>query len=144
MSASHRSFGRIVKLRVGVTLFSELVHTLRRACAQIIEPPEHDRFGRTDFGARGNESAFLSVVTESALECTAGIGQRFWPAIDHPKRAGDNAISAAVANIVLDKYRTDFGSYDRAGRAGFEATRFLAMLANIRKKEPAKWIVGVA
>jgi len=144
VSASHRSFGRIVKLRVGVTLFSELVHTLRRACAQIIEPPEHDRFGRTDFGARGNESAFLSVVAESALEYAAGIGQRFWPAIDHPKRAGDNAISAAVANIVLDKYRTDFGSYDRAGRAGFEAARFLAMLANIRKKEPAKWIVGVA
>ena len=85
----------------------------------------------------------MPVVTESALECAAGIGQRFWPAIDDPKRAGDNAVSAAVANIVLNKYRTDFRSYDRAGRAGFEATRFLAMLANIRKKEPPKRIVAV-
>ena len=112
MSASHRSFGRIVKLRVGVTLFSELVHTLRRACAQIIEPPEHDRFSRTNFGARRCEAALLPVVAEGAFECAAGIGQRLWPPIDHPKWAGDNAISAAVANVILNKYRTDFRSYD--------------------------------
>ncbi len=76
VNAAHRRFGGIVKLRVGVTVFSQLVHTLRRACAQIIEPPEHDRFSRTNFGARRCEAALLSVVTEGAFECAAGIGQR--------------------------------------------------------------------
>ena len=37
VSAAHRRFGGIVKLRVGVTVFSQLLHTLRRARAQIIE-----------------------------------------------------------------------------------------------------------
>lgn len=144
VSAPHRSFSGIIKLGVAVTLFAQLLHTLRRACAQIIEPPENDGFSRANFGARRCEATFLPVVAEGALECAAGVGQRLWAAIDHPKWAGDNAVSAAVANIVLNKYRTDFGSYDRAGWAGFEATRFLAMLANIRKKEPAKWILAVA
>src|SRR3954454_15352437 len=118
MSAAHRRFGGIINLGVSVTLFAQLVHTLRRACAQIIESTKHDRFGRADFGARGHESAFLPVVAEGAFECAAGVGQWFWPAIDYPEWAGDNAVSAAVANIVLNKYRTDFRSYDRAGRAG--------------------------
>ena len=76
VSAAHRRFGGIVKLRVGVTVFSQLVHTLRRARAQIIESPEHDRFSRTNFRARRCEAALLSIVAERAFECAAGIGQR--------------------------------------------------------------------
>ena len=143
VSAAHRRFGGIVKLRVGVTVFSQLVHTLRRARAQIIEPPEHDRFSRTNFGARRCEAALLSVVAEGAFECAAGIGQRLWAPVDHAKRARDDAISAAVANVVLHEHRADFGANDRAGGTCFKTTGFLAMLANIREKNPAKRIFSI-
>ena len=143
MNAAHRRFGGIVKLRVGVTVFSQLLHTLRRACAQIIEPPEHDRFSRTNFGARRREAALLSVVTERAFECAAGVGQRLRAPINHAKRARDDAIPAAVANIVLHEHRADFGANDCARGTCFETTSFLAMLANIREKDPAKRIFSV-
>ena len=144
VSAAHRRFGGIVKLRVGVTVFSQLVHTLRRARAQIIEPPEHDRFSRTNFRARRCEAALLSIVAEGAFECAAGVGQRFRAPVDHAKRTRDHAISAAVANIVLHEDGADFGPNDCAGGTRFEATSFLAMLANIGEKNPAKRIFSVA
>ena len=143
VSAAHRRFGGIIKLRVGVTVFSQLVHTLRRACAQIIEPPEHDRFSRTNFCARRCEAALLSVVAEGAFECAAGVGQRLWAPVNHAKRTRDDAIPTAVANVILHKDRTDFGANNCAGGTSFETTRFLAMLANIRKKNPAKRIVSI-
>ena len=87
MNAAHSRFDGIIKLRIGVTVFSQLVYTLRRACAQIIEPPEHDRFSRANFGARWCEAALLSVVTKGAFECPAGIGKRLRASIDHAKRA---------------------------------------------------------
>ena len=144
VNAAHGRFHGIVKLRVVVTMFSQLLHTLRSPCAQIIEPPEHDRFSRTNFRAGRSEPALLSVVTKSAFECAAGVGQRLRAPIDHAKRAGNDAIPAAIANIVLHQHRTDFSAHDRAGRTRFEATRFLTMLANIGKKNPAKWIVSIA
>ena len=105
VNAAHRRFGGIVKLRVGVTVFSQLLHTLRRARAQIIEPPEHDRLSRTNFGTRRCETALLSVVAEGAFECAAGIGQRLWAPVNHAKWARDDAIPAAVANVVLHEHR---------------------------------------
>ena len=104
MCAAHGRFGGIVKLRVGVTVFSQLLHALRRARAQIIEPPEHDRFSRTNLGARRCEAAFLPVVAKSAFECAAGVRQRLWAPINHAKRTRDNAIPAAVANVVLHEH----------------------------------------
>ena len=144
VSAAHRRFGGIVKLRVGITVFSQLVHTLRRARAQIIEPPEHDRFSRTNFRARGCKAALLSVVAEGAFECAAGIGQRLWAPVDHAERARNNAISAAVANVVLHEHRADFGANDRACGTCFKTTSFLAVFANIRKKNPTKRIFCLA
>src|SRR4029450_5337 len=143
VSAAHRRFGRIVKLRVGVTVLAQLMHTLRRARAQVVEPPEHDRFSWTNFGARRCEAALLSVVAEGAFECAAGVGQRLRAPVNHAKRARHDAISAAVANIILDKHRADFGANDRTGGTCFEATSFLAVLADIRKKNPAKRVFSV-
>ena len=80
---------------------------------------------------RRGQSAFLPVIAKGALECAASVGQRLRPAIDHTKRARDNAISAAIANVVLHEHRTDFGAHNRAGGTRFEATGFLAMFANI-------------
>jgi hypothetical protein len=131
-------------LRVGVTVFSQLLHTLRRARAQIIEPPEYDRFSRTNLGARRRKAALLAIITKRAFECAAGVGQRLWAPVNHAKRARDNAIPATVANIILHEHRADFGANDRSGGTRFETTSFFAMLADIRKKDPAKRIFSVA
>ena len=144
VGTAHGAFRGIVKLRVGVPVFPQLMHTLRCARAQIIEPPEHDRFSWTNFRTRRRKTAFLSVVAEGAFECASGVGQRFRTTIDYPERTRDNAIAAAVANIILHEHRTDFGAYNCAGRTRFEATGFLAMLANIGEKNPAEWIVSIA
>jgi len=144
VSAAHRSVDGIVKLRIGVPVFSQLLHTLCRTRAQIIEPPEDDRFGGTNLCARRWEPALLAIITESALEGAAGVGQRLRTTIDNAKRTGYDTISAAVANIVLHKHRADFGAHNRAGGTRFQTTGFLAMLANIGKKHPAKRIFSIA
>ena len=140
VNAAHRRFGGIVKLRVGVTVFSQLLHTLCSARAQIIEPTEHDRFSRTNFGARRGEATLLAIITKRAFECAAGIGQRLWAPINHAERARDDAIAAAVANVVLHEHCADFSANDCACGTSFEATGFLAVLADIGKKNPAKRI----
>src|SRR5205823_4252529 len=94
-----------------------------------------------NFRAGRNESALLSIVAEGALECAAGIGKRFGPAIDHAKWTGDDAVSATVADIVLDEDRANFSSDDCAGRTCFQTACFFAVLANIGEKYPAKGIV---
>src|SRR5215471_20980535 len=76
VSTAHRRFHRIIKLRVRVTMFSQLLHTLCRACAQLIEPPKDDRFGRTNLCACRWKATLLAVITESAFEGAAGVGQR--------------------------------------------------------------------
>ena len=104
MQSTHGCFLRIVKLRVRVTILSQLLDALRCTRPQIIEPSKDNRFSRTNFCARRNESAFLSIVTEGTLECAARVGQRLGPAIDHAEGAGDDAVTAAIADIVLDQH----------------------------------------
>ena len=61
-------------------------------------------------------------------------------AVDHAERTRDDAIAAAVTDVVLHKNGADFRSHDRAGWTRFQATGFLAMFANVGKKNPAEWI----
>src|SRR5678815_5060643 len=143
VGAAYGRFSWIIELGVGVTVFSQLVHTLGRACAQIIEPPEHDRFSGTNFGARRCEAALLSVVAECAFERAAGIGQRLRSPVDDAKRTRDDAVPATVANVILHEHRTDFGANDCARGTCFKATSFLAVLANIREENPAKRVLSV-
>ena len=82
----------------------------------------------------------MPIVTKSALERAARARQRLGPAIDHAKGTRDDAITAAVADVILYEDGTDFGANDRTGRAGFEAAGFFAMLANVGEKNPAKRI----
>ena len=84
--------------------FPAILHALRAARAQIVKPAEDDRFSRANFCAGRHEPAFLPVVTEGAFESAAGIGQRLRATIDHAERTGDDAISAAVADIVLHEH----------------------------------------
>ena len=86
----------------------------------------------------------MAIITKRAFECAASVGQRLWAPVNHAKRARDDAIPAAVANVVLHEHRPDFGAQNRAGGTCLEATSFFAMLANIRKKNPAKRVVPIA
>src|SRR5438093_13561003 len=104
VNAAHRRFERIVKLRVGVTVFPQLLHTLICPSAQIIEPAEDDRFGRANFCACRWEAALLAIITECAFERATRVGQWLRTAIDNTKRTGHDTISAAVANVVLHQH----------------------------------------
>ena len=143
VGATHRSVNGIVKLCIVISVFFELLYSLRRARAQIIEPSEDDRFGRTNFCARRWEAALLAIITESTFEGAAGVGQRLRTTIDNAKRTGYDAIPAAVADIILHEHRTDFGADDRPGRTGFEAAGFFTMFADVGKKNPAEGIFAV-
>ena len=94
---------RIVKLRVVVTMLVQLLHALSCARPQIIESTKDDRFCGANFGASWNESALLSVIAKRALECAAGVGQRLRSTIDHAEWTRDDAVTTAVANIVLNE-----------------------------------------
>ena len=83
----------------------------------------------------------MPVITESALEGAAGVGQGLGTFADDAEGTGNDAITAAVANVVLHKDGTDLGAHDRAGRAGFEATGVFAMFADVGQEDPAKWIL---
>ena len=119
------------------------MNALACARAQIIQSAKDDRFGGTNFCARRRETALLAIITESAFEGAAGVRQRLRTAINYPKGTRHHAVSAAVTDIILHKYRADFGADDRSGGTRFEATGFLAMLANVREKNPAERIVSI-
>src|SRR6266511_3293200 len=142
VNSANRGFCRVIKLRICVAGLAQLVNTLLALRAKVIKPAKHDRFSWTNFRTRGHESAFLSVVTKRALESAAGVGQRLWPAIDHAERTRDDAITTAVANIILHKNRSRFGANNRSRRTRFETTGFFAVLANIGKEHPTEWILS--
>ena len=144
MNATDGCLLRIVKLRVVVTALLQLPHAFRSTCAEIIQSAKDNRFGGTNLCTGRYESAFLSIVTESALECAACIGKRLGPAIDHTKRAGNDAVAATVAHVILHENRTDLGAHDRAGWARFEAAGLFAMFADVGEKDPAEWILAIA
>jgi hypothetical protein len=82
----------------------------------------------------------LSIVAKGAFECAARIRQRLRSTVDHPKRTGDNAVAASVANVILHEDGTDFRSNDRPSRARLQATSFFAVFADIGDEDPAKRI----
>ena len=110
MDTADRSVRWIVQLRICVAGLAQLINTLLTLRAKVIKPAKHDRFGRANLRARGNESALLSIVTKRALERAARVWKWRRPAIDHAERTRDDAIAAAVANIILHKNRSRFGA----------------------------------
>ena len=143
VNAAHGCFLRIVELCVAVAVLLKLVHSFFSTRAEIIQSTKDDRFGWTHFCAGWDESALLSIVTKCTLERAACIGKWLGAAVDHAEWTRNDAVAAAVADIVLHKHGTDLGAHDRAGRAGFEATGFFAMFANVGEKNPAEWIFSV-
>ena len=60
---------------------------------------------------------------------------------DHPERTGDDAVAAAVANIVLNDDRAELRENDRARRTDVEAAGVRAMLADVGFHQPTAAIV---
>jgi hypothetical protein len=86
----------------------------------------------------------LPVVAERALESAACVGHRFWPAINHAERTGNDTVTAAVTNIVLHEDGPDLGAHNRTSGTSFQAAGFFAVFANVGEKNPAKRIFSVA
>ena len=143
VSAAYACLRRIVNLGVFITVLAQLLDALCCAGAQIIKSTKDNRFGWANFCACGYEPALLAIITKRAFECAAGIREWLRTTIDHAERTRNDAITAAVANIVLHQHGTDFGAHNCAGRTRFEATGFFAMLADVGKKNPPKRVFPV-
>src|SRR5581483_1674196 len=85
-------------------------------------------------------AGFEPVVTERAFAHRA-IVLLF---ADHAEGTRDHAVSAAVADVVLDNHRTELGTDDRARRAHVETARVRAVLAHVRFHQPAAVFAVVA
>ena len=138
-NAAYACFRWIVNLCVFITVLAQLLDALCCADAQIIKSTKDNRFGWANFRARGNQSAFLSIVAERAFKSSASVGQRLRPPIDYAERARDNTISAAVANIVLHENRTDFSADDGAGWTCLEAAGFFAVSMPVTRTWVSDW-----
>ena len=143
MDSTDGSFLWIVQSRIAVTALLQGLNPPRSARTKIVQPAEDNRFRRADFCAGRREPALLPVITKGAFERAAGIGKWCGPAIDHAEGTGDHAITAAVADIVLDEDGSDFGADDRTGGTRLETAGVFAVFADVREKNPAKRILAL-
>src|SRR5256885_3490553 len=93
-----------------------------------------DRIRRTRFRASRFDTIFHAIITERAFTgrmCTLFVTR------DHPKRTGNDAIAAAVADVLLHVDRVELRANNRPRRARFLARRVSTMLANVTLHQPA-------
>jgi len=57
--------------------------------------------------------------------------------VDDAEGTGRHAVAAAVADVLLHHHGVELGLEDRAGRAGLQAGRVVAMLADVAHHQPA-------
>src|SRR5690348_281828 len=108
------------------------VDPLPRFGIELVELTELDRIGRTRLRTRGLEAAFHAVVAQRAL-----VGLAVFEAeIDDAERTRGNAVTAAVADVVLHDDGIELGAENRARRTRFETRRVAAMLADVAHHEP--------
>src|SRR5438067_11105925 len=93
----------------------QLRNALARFIAENFDLPEFYRLGWTRLGTGGNQSHFLPVIAEGALEGAPVIAIL----INYSKRAGHHAISAAIADIRLNVNSAKLGAHNCAGWASF-------------------------
>src|ERR1700742_379222 len=124
---------RTVQIGVDLTTGMQLFHTLFCVFAQLTYLAELDGLGRTTLSACGNEAILLAVITQCAL-----VGATIlFVAADHSEWAANNAICAAVADVLLHVDIAELVVDERAGRTDLHARCMLAVFANIAHHEPA-------
>jgi len=107
-------------------------HSPLGAVVQFADFTELDRVGRTRFGAGGFEPALQPIVAQGAFMRLAVLQTD----IDNAKRASRHAITAAIANVLLNDDSVELGAEKRPGRASFETRGRRAMLADIAHHQP--------
>src|SRR6185503_5836148 len=114
------------------TLRVQTLDTFARPIVERGDLAELNRIRRTGFGARRLQAAFQSIVAERAFVSFA-VGNVH---LDHTKRAGGHAVTAAVADILLNHHGVELGAKKRAGGTRFEAGSGRAVLADIAHHQP--------
>src|SRR6201996_6325976 len=124
---------RAIQIGVGFTTGMQLFHTLFCVFAQLTYLAELDGLGRTTLSACGNEAILLAVITQCAL-----VGATIlFVAADHSERAANNAVCAAVADVLLHVNIAELVVDECAGRADLHTRCVLAVFANIAHHQPA-------
>src|SRR2546430_17023642 len=90
-------------------------HVPGRFFSETFSPPEFHRPGCERLGTGGNQSPFLPVIAEGALEGAPIIAIL----INYSKRTRHHAIPAAVADIRLNVNSAKLGAHNCAGWASF-------------------------
>src|SRR5947209_439209 len=93
-----------------------------------------DRIRRTRFRASRFDAIFHAVITERAFTCRMAT---LFVTRDHSERTGNDAIAAAVADILLHVDRVELRANNCPRRARFLARRVGAMLAHVTLHQPA-------
>src|SRR3984893_8634891 len=104
VDSAYAGFLRIVKTRVAISAVLELLHAILAAQLEFFKIAEADGFCWACLGAGRNQPRFLPVIAEGALKSATVVRAL----VNHSKRTGDDALSAPIAHIRLDKHRTHF------------------------------------
>src|SRR5439155_20992826 len=97
MRSADASVARVIQRGVVHTPLMQFLHSIMCLGSKVFDFPKLNRLRWTRFSARRNQSGFLPVVAESALECSPVILIPF----DHAKWTGNHAIGAPVADVGL-------------------------------------------
>src|SRR5207247_213519 len=118
----------------------QLAQPGRGALAQFVQRPELDRLGRAGLRAGRRHARPQPVVAQRALPRPAVA----LALVDHPVRAGRDAVPAAVADVLLHHDRAELRAEQRTRRADVQAGGMGAVLADVGGHQPAKPVPGLA
>jgi hypothetical protein len=127
-----------VQLRVLLARRVQVLDPQPGPFAQLVKRAELDGLGRAGLGAGRLHAGAEPVVAQRALVCLAVL---LAPG-DHAERAGPDAVTAAVADVVLDHHGAELGAEQRPGRAHVQAGRLGAVLAHVAGHQPADALCG--
>src|ERR1017187_124106 len=128
-----------VELRLGDARGVERIDSVLRAHTQLIQIAVLDRLRRACLRAGRGHAVSETVVAQGALLCDADIAcaRRALAAVDDTERARRDAVPAAIANVVLHHNCPELGAHERPGGTHVEAGSVGAVLADIRRHQPA-------
>src|SRR5437764_12826518 len=93
-----------------------------------------NRVGGTGFCTGWLQAIFHAVITQRAF--ARRVRARLVTS-DHPKGAGDDAVTTAITNILLHIYRVELCTNNRPGRTGLVTGSMSAVFAHVTAHQPA-------